>query len=73
MDFSFNQFSLTERLGLFFEKVVQQLLICCLIASLLACSTDALGGVLSGGRAGQYQVQSPQHSDPRFQVHYEKI
>ena len=36
MDFSFTQFSLTERLGLFFEKEVQQLLICCLIASHLA-------------------------------------
>ena len=36
MDFSFNQFSLTERLGLFFEKEVQQLLICYLIASQLA-------------------------------------
>ena len=36
MDLSFNQFSLTERLGLFSEKEVQQLLICCLIASQLA-------------------------------------
>ena len=33
---SFIQFSLTERLGLFSEKEVQQLLICCLIASQLA-------------------------------------
>ena len=32
MDLSFNQFSLTERPGLFSEKEVQQLLICCLIA-----------------------------------------
>ena len=32
MDLSFNQFSLTEQLGLFSEKEVQQLLICCLIA-----------------------------------------
>ena len=36
MDLSFNQFSLTEQLGLFYEKEVQQLLICCLIASQLA-------------------------------------
>ena len=36
MDLSFNQFSLTERLGLFSEKEVQQLLICGLIASQLA-------------------------------------
>ena len=36
MDLSFNQFSLTERLGLFSEKEFQQLLICCRIASQLA-------------------------------------
>ena len=36
MDLSFNQFSLTERLGLFSEKEVQQLLIFCLIVSQLA-------------------------------------
>ena len=36
MDLSSIQFSLTQRLGLFSEKEVQQLLICCLIASQLA-------------------------------------
>ena len=36
-------------------------------------STDALGGVWYDGRAGQYPVRSQQHSDPRFQLHYEKI
>ena len=30
-------------------------------------------GVLYDGRVGQYPVRSQQHSDPRFQVHYEKI
>ena len=36
MDLAFNQFSLTERQGLFFEKEHRQLLIFCMIASQLA-------------------------------------
>ena len=69
MDLSFNQFSLTERLGLFSEKEVQQLLICGLIASQLAF-LNWLGGVLYDAGVGQYPVRSQQHSDPRFQVAY---
>ena len=55
------------------EKEIQQLLICCLIASQLAFLNWLTGGVLYGSKVGQYPIQLQQHSDPKFQVHYKKI